>query len=174
MREGFCAAGITLRHLRRVLLQDLQTNPAVLKAVENAAGGSLISSLGAIAMSRHGSDLNIAFEAPDDQAGRLWLDVQIDELRGGDISLFDPERRPKVRRDRDGPARQVTIAPDIWFYHRGNAASAVNALMFEKLWEVASGPLRSALDQGTMRAQNKFKALRRAKRPVPRWVYAPR
>src|SRR5690606_27467782 len=115
-------------------------NPALLKAIEDAAGGTLIAFLGAVDMTGHSSDLNIAFETYDDQPGRIWLDIQLDSMRGGDISLMDKDKPILVDRAFEGPQRRVTIAPYVWFQHTGNAASAVNPLHLDDLILITTEP----------------------------------
>ena len=169
---GYTETGVTIRHVRRILCEEIPQNPAILKAIEDAAGGNLIAHLGAVNMSRHGADMHLTFASHRGLPGYLHIDLQLDELRGGDISLLDRDHTPVIRRDRTGVVRTVTIAPWIWFRHSGNAESAVNPLDLEDLMMLASEDVSAVLYHGLARARDKFKSLSKPKRKVPRWVYA--
>ena len=173
-KSGYTGNGVTIRHVRRLLCEEIPQNQAILKVIEDAAGGNLIALLGGVDMSRHGADMHLTFASHRGLPGYLHLDVQLDELRGGDISLLDRDRTPVIRRDRTGVVRTVTIAPWIWFRHSGNAESAVNPLHLEDLMMLASPEVSTVLYHGITRGRDKFKALSKAKREVPRWVYATR
>lgn len=173
-KAGYTADEVTIRHVRRMLCEEIPQNPAILKAIEDAAGGNLIALLGGVDMSRHGADMHLTFASHRGLPGLLNIDLQLDELRGGDISLLDRDRTPVIRRDRTGVVRTVTIAPWIWFRHSGNADSAVNPLHLEDLMMLASKDVSAVLYHGITRAGDKFKALSKPKREVPRWVYATR
>ncbi len=173
-RPGYTANEVTIRHVRRMLCEEIPQNPAILKAIEDAAGGNLIALLGGVDMSRHGADMHLTFASHRGLPGFLHIDLQLDELRGGDISLLDRDRTPVIRRDRTGVVRTVTIAPWIWFRHTGNAASALNPLDLEDLMMIASPEVRAVLYHGITKARDKFKALAKPKREVPRWVYMTR
>lgn len=173
-KAGYTANEVTIRHVRRMLCEEISQNPAILKAIEDAAGGNLIALLGGVDMSRHGADMHLTFATHRGQAGLLRIDLQLDELRGGDIFLLDRDRTPVIRRDRRGLDRRVTIAPWIWFRHSGNAESAVNPLCLEDLVTIASPEVSAVLYHGITRTRDRFKALAKPKREVPRWVYATR
>lgn len=68
----------------------------------------------------------------------------------------------------------MTIAPYVWFQHTGNAASAVNPLHLDDLILITTEPTSAVIWHGVQRARDKFKALAKPKREVPRWVYATR
>lgn len=170
---GYTEGGVTLRHLRRMIWMDIPRNPALLKAIEDAAGGDMIASVGEVDMSGHGSDLNIAFTSHEKQFGRIYLDVQLDSMHG-DISLMDKEQPISVKRSTNGPMHRVTIAPHVWFQHTGNAASAVNPLYLDDLILIANEPTSTVIWHGVQRAREKFAARAKPKREVPRWVYATR
>lgn len=171
---GYTHGGVTIRHLRRMIWMDIPRNPALLKAIEDAAGGGLIASLEDVDMTGHGSDLNIVFKNPKKQFGRIYLDVQLDSMRGGNISLMDKEKPILVDRSSKGPLHHVTIAPKVWFQHTGNAASAVNPLYLDDLILITNEPTSTVIWHGVQRAREKFAALAKPKREVPRWVYANR
>ena len=171
---GYTENGVTIRHLRRMIWMDIPHNAALVKAIEDAAGGDLIGKLGPVDMSGHGSDLNIIFEDRKKQFGRIYLDVQLDSMRGGDISLMDKEKPILVDRSFKGPLHRVTIAPKVWFQHTGNAASAVNPLYLDDLILITNEPTSTVIWHGVQRAREKFTALAKPKREVPRWVYATR
>lgn len=173
-RHGYTEGGVMIRHVRRMICEEIQLNAALLKAIEDAAGGNLIALLGEVVMTGHGADLNIAFETHDDQAGRIWLDVQLDSMGGGDISLLDRDKPVVVEQVFDGPQRFVTLAPYVWFQHTGNAASAVNPLFLDDLILTTPEPLSTVIFHGVCRARDTFKALAKPKREVPRWVHATR
>ena len=171
---GYTAREVTIRHVRRTLCEEIPQNPAILKAIEDAAGGNLIALLGGVDMSRHGADMHLTFASHRGLSGLLRIDLQLDELRGGDLSLLDRDQAPVIRKIRKGLDRRVTIAPRVWFRHTGNAASAVNPLHLEDLMLLASEHVSAVLYHGISRARDKFKALSKPKREVPRWVYATR
>ncbi len=173
-RQGYTENDVTIRHVRRVICDAIPVNAILRKTIEDAAGGDLIALLGAVHMTGHGADLNMAFETHDDQAGRIWIDLQLDTLRGGDISLWDRETPIAVDRFHAGLDRQVTMAPYVWFQHRGNAASAVNPVYLDDLILTMPKPLSTVIFHGVCRANDKFKKLAKPKREVPRWVYATR
>jgi hypothetical protein len=173
-RQGYTEGGVTVRHVRRMICDAIPSNPVLLKAIEDAAGGNLVALLGAVHMTGHGADLNMAFETYDDQAGRIWIDVQLDTMRGGDISLWDREKPIEVDRVHVGLERVVTIAPYVWFQHTGNAKSAVNPLYLDDLILTMPQPLSTVFFHGVSRAMGRFKLLAKPKREVPRWVYATR
>lgn len=174
MATRYVPKKVSLREVRRAICTEAQENPAFLRAIEKAAGGKLIGLLGPISMTGHGGDLGIRFVKMNDQPGYIALTVEIDSLWGGDISMLDTETMPKIARRRTGAVRKVTIAPAIWFHHRGNAKKAVNALSFEELMKVASPETATVLNYGCDRAEKQFWELRRPRREVPRWVYGRR
>jgi hypothetical protein len=157
-----------------MIWMDIPRNPALLKAIEDAAGGGLIAALRDVDMTGHGSDLNIAFADHNDHFGRIYLDVQLDSMRGGGISLMDKDAPVMVDRAVEGLTRRVTIAPQVWFQHTGNAASAVNPLYLDDLILITNEPTSTVIWHGVQRARDKFKALAKPKRELPCWVPATR
>lgn len=167
-----CGLGITIRGIRRAFCGELQTNARLVALVAAFAGIGDVEEVIRVAMTGHGGDLHMDVVTSEKALARLDLRVEIDSIRGSNAMSRSGLPRP-VRALHEGERRTVTIAPAIWFRHRGNADSAVNMVTFEQLEDCASHDLWLALCQGRARAEESFEELKRPKpkRPVQWWRF---
>lgn len=161
------AKGITYRGIRRAFRDEANANPDVVTYIDKALGGGFINLSHGAFMKNQGDDLHLIVKRPDDSEGRVALYVQIDQIIAKGV--IDLEAKPKVKKHRQGDRRLVTIAPQIWFHHTGNAGEAENSLTFEKLAKVASPRFVQALEAGIERADRTFTEMMRPKPHRPWW-----
>lgn len=162
------AHGITYRGIRRAFRDEANANPDFVARIDRALGGGFIGLSEGAFMKNQGTDLHLIVQRPDESEGHVWLCVEIDKIFAK--GMMDLERKPKVKKHREGPYRQVTIAPKIWFHHTGNAGEAENRLTFEKLMKIASPTFAEALEAGIDRADRRFTELMRPKANLPWWA----
>lgn len=164
------AQGITYRGIRRAFKDEANANPDFVARIDKALGGSFIGLSQGAFMKNQGTDLHLIVQRPDKSEGQVWLRVEIDKIIAKGV--MDMEGKPKVKKHREGPDRQVTIAPRIWFHHTGNAGEAENRLTFEKLMKIASPTFAEALEAGIDRADRTFTELMRPRSNLPWWAVA--
>ena len=162
--------GITYRGIRRAFRDEANTNPEFVARLDKALGGDFIALSQGAYMKNHGTDLHLIVKRPDESEGQVWLRVEIDQIIAK--GMMDLDRKPRVKKHREGPERQLTIAPKIWFHHTGNAGEAENRLTFEKLMKVASPTFKEALEDGIERANRTFTELMKPKSRLPWWAVA--
>lgn len=161
------ARGITYRGVRRAFRDEANTNHEFIALVDHALGGGFIHLSHGAFMKNQGDDLHLIVERPDESEGRVALYVQIDQIIAEGV--LDLETKPKVKRHRQGDYRLVTIAPQIWFRHTGNAGEAENSLTFEDVMQVASPRFAQALEAGMERADRTFTEMARPKQHRRWW-----
>jgi len=170
--QSYCGSGITVRALRLPFCDELNWNAHLFQAVENAAGGDLFQGITAAVMKGQGTDMRLIGQTASGEAATLRLDVQISPPK--EDGVIDDDIEPVVRSNRTGATRRVTIAPEAWFRHSGNARQAENALTFELIMGLASPSLRSVLSEGIDRVTETYDEIKRPKRVVPLWVWTHR
>lgn len=155
------AKGITYRGLRRAFRDEANTSREFVSRIDKALGGGFINLSHGAFMKNQGDDLHLIVQRPDESEGRVALYVQIDQIIGK--GAFDLETKPKVKKHRQGDHRLVTLAPQVWFHHTGNAGEAENGLTFEKLMKIASPRFAEALEAGIERADRSFTEMMKPK-----------
>lgn len=169
MQPDRCSAGITYRAIRRAFADELNSNPRLVAQLEKAAGHVSTRSFEGAFMSGHGTDLRMIVVTADGSDDVIHLDVQIDSGRRSG-SFIAVNAKPKVRVRRTGDHRHVTVAPNLWFHDRENAADAENMVTFEALMKLGSPSFKDALEAGVARAQATFSDRMRPKTPHPYWM----
>ena len=155
------AKGITYRGIRRAFRDEANTNHEFISRIDKALGGGFISLSHGAFMKNQGDDLHLIVQRPDDSEGRVALYVQIDQIIAKGV--LDLDAKPRVKKHRQGDYRLVTLAPQVWFQHTGNAGEAENALTFENLVHIASRRFAQALEAGIERADRTFTEMMRPK-----------
>lgn len=165
---GHCGKGITMRGIRRAFCDELKSNPALIKVVTKAAGAKYVSEIGEITMKNQGDDLRLCCIARSVPL-HIHLDVQIDKTFGKP-GFKMTGKMPPVEVAHKGAYRTVTIAPEIWFRHTGNARYAQNMVTFESLQDLASDDFLIPLLNGMERARKTFTEMTRPRKELPLWA----
>lgn len=163
-----CGKGITMRGIRRAFCDELKSNRELVKVITDAAGAKYVTEIGEIAMKNQGDDLGLSCVSRSAFVD-IHLDVQIDKTFGKP-GFKMTGKLPPVDVDHKGSRRTVTIAPEVWFRHTGNARYAQNMVTFESLQKLASDKFLIPLLDGMERADRSFKEMIRPRRDLPLWV----
>lgn len=162
-----CDSGITVRGLRRAFCGEVQDNIELVQQIAAAAGIVSVERVLSASMKGHGGDLSVTCLTEEDDIFEIGLCVHIDSLNGCGPMSRGNQPRP-VKTVYCGQKRYVTIAPPIWFAHKGNAEGAENMITFDELEERASHDLWLAIQRAKTRAANKFAALAARKPSQPK------
>jgi hypothetical protein len=164
----YCRKGITMRGIRRAFRDEMQSNPALVKVITSACGAKYVTEVGEISMKNQGDDLRLSCISRG-QPVDIHVDVQIDKTFGKP-GFKRTGKLPAVEVAHKGQFRTVTIAPEIWFRHTGNARYAQNMVTFESLEKLASNDFFNALLDGVERADASFEEMLRPKMDLPLWM----
>lgn len=164
----YCRKGITMRGIRRAFRDELERNRALVKVITKAAGVTYVREVGEIAMKNQGGDLRLTCVSRGTPI-TIWIDVQIDKTFGKP-GFKRTGKLPAVEVAHKGVRRIITVAPEKWFRHTGNARYAQNMVTFESLLTLASDDFHVALLDGIDRAEESFEEMLRPKMDVPLWM----
>lgn len=167
-RYEYCGKGISMRGIRRAFRDEMQSNPALVKIITSACGAKYVTEIGEISMKNQGDDLKLSCISRSKPVD-IHVDVQIDKTFG-QPGFKRTGKLPAVEVAHQGQFRTVTIAPEIWFRHTGNARYAQNMVTFESLQALASRDFLIALLDGAQRAQRTFEEMLRPKMDLPLWA----
>lgn len=120
----YCRKGITMRGVRRAFRDEMECNRALVKIITKACGAKYVTEIGEISMKNQGDDLRLSCVARG-EALDIHVDVQIDKMFGRP-GFKRTGKLPAVQAIHKGRFRTVTVAPEKWFRHAGNARYAQN------------------------------------------------
>lgn len=164
----YCRKGITMRGIRRAFRDEMERNPALVKVFTKAGGVTRVTEIGEITMKNQGDDLRLTCVSRS-KPTTIWVDVQIDKTFGKP-GFKKTGKLPAVEVVHTGARRTITVAPEKWFRHTGNARYAQNMVTFESLLNLASEDFHLALLDGIERAEESFEEMLRPKMDVPLWM----
>ncbi|MBL0946833.1 hypothetical protein [Brevundimonas sp.] len=164
----YCRKGITMRGIRRAFRDEMERNADLVKVITKAGGVTRVSEIGEIAMKNQGEDLRLTCVSRSKPI-TIWVDVQIDKTFGKP-GFKRTGKLPAVEVAHKGATRTITVAPEKWFRHTGNARYAQNMVTFESLLKLASEDFYLALLDGIERAEETFEEMLRPRMDLPHWV----